>query len=87
MVPDGITIRIEIQMRHVLCKFNKSQHGLLLSVYFGTTDVVSSLYTRITPTMMITHVCLSYTKITLTMTKRVIISKTEFEVKDLVKPK
>jgi hypothetical protein len=56
MVPDGISIRIEMQMQHVLCKINKSQHGLLLSVYFGTTDVVSSLYTRITPTMMITHV-------------------------------
>lgn len=73
MVPNGISIRIEMQMQHALCKLNKSQHGLLLSVYFGTTDVVSSLYTRITPTMMITHVCLSYTWITLAMTKHTII--------------
>jgi hypothetical protein len=84
MVPDGISIRIEMQMQHVLCKINKSQHGLLLSVYFGTTDVVSSLYTRITPTMMITHAFLSYTSISLAMMKHVIILKTEFEMKDLV---
>lgn len=31
-------------------KINKSLQVLLLSVYFGTTDVVSSLYKRITPT-------------------------------------
>jgi hypothetical protein len=84
MVPDGISIRIEMQMQHVLCKFNKSQHGLLLSVYFGTTDVVSSLYTRITPTMMITHAFLSYTSISLAMMKHVIILMTEFEMKNLV---
>ena len=84
MVPDGISIRIKMQMQHVLCKFNKSQHGLLLSVYFGTTDGVSSLYTRITPTMMITHAFLSYTSISLAMMKHVIILKTEFEMKNLV---
>ena len=87
MVPDGITVRIEMKMQHVLCKVNKSSHGLLLSVQFGTTDVVSSLYTRITPTMMITNVCLSYTRITPKMTKHVIIYKTEFEMEVLDKIK
>jgi hypothetical protein len=54
-------------------KINKSLHGLLLSVHFGTTDVVSSLQRRITPTMMIAHACLSYTRVTPAMTKHVII--------------
>jgi hypothetical protein len=31
---------------------NKSPHGLLLSVHFGTTDIVSLSYIRITPTTM-----------------------------------
>jgi hypothetical protein len=84
MVLDGTTIRIETDMQHVLCKIFKSEYDLLLSVYFGTTDVVSSLYTRITPTMMITHAFLSYTSISLAMMKHVIILKTEFEMKDLV---
>ena len=87
MVPEGISIRIEMQTRHILCKVNKSHHDLLLSINFGTTDVVSSLFTRTTPTIMITNVCSSYTRITPKMTKHVIIYKTEFEVKVLDKTK
>ena len=51
-------------------KIHKSLHELSLSILFGTTDIGSSLYTRIIPAMMIGHVGLSYTKITPTIIKK-----------------
>lgn len=74
--------------RNIHCvKTNKSPCDLLLWVHFGTTDIVSSLYIRITPTMMDTHACLSYTGITPAMMKHMIILMTDFEMKDWVKPR